>query len=536
MEKATTIPNSNPEGVTSEAGNIAATTLDPIGIPKSAAGKVSETLRAVVERSVDKKRFQKTQPDANSAQATLETENRRQAETIAQLKTTLDLVAVGLEHDDFQDTTDALAAELAAQLSAERVSIGFLKSDRVRLTSLSNKARFSHRTDVVRDIETAMQESIDQADTLVFPLPDDRPARVTWAHARLSRRHEAGGALTVPLSADDTIVGAITAECPAGHVFAANSIELLEMLAALLSPLLENKRRSERGLLERMLNFLPAVFRKLVGPDHLWRKLSSFLALGLLIGASVTKTDFRVAARAELEGATQRTLVSPIAGYIATSAARPGDKVSANQLLASLEDQDLRLESTKLESRKSQLQREYRAAAAGHDRARLVVLRAQTDQIQAELDRANALLTRTRIVAPFDGVIVSGDLSQALGAPVERGQILLEVAPLDAYRVVLEADERDLEYISEGQNGQLVLAAHPGRHYPITVQSITPVATTSDGKTFFRVEARMAQDAPNLRPRMDGVAKLDVGERSLLWTWTRRLVDTLSLWLWTHWQ
>jgi multidrug resistance efflux pump len=204
--------------------------------------------------------------------------------------------------------------------------------------------------------------------------------------------------------------------------------------------------------------------------------------------------------------------------------------------LASLEDQDLRLESTKLQGRKSQLQREYRAAIASHDRTKVAVLKAQMDQIQAELDRANALLARTRIVAPFEGVVVSGDLSQALGAPVERGQVLLEIAPLDAYRVVLETDERDLEYVSVGQTGQLVLAAHPGRHYPVTVQSITPVATTHEGKTFFRVEARMEQDAQNLRPRMDGVAKLHVGERTLLWTWTRRLVDTLSLWLWTHWQ
>ena len=33
-------------------------------------------------------------------------------------------------------------------------------------------------------------------------------------------------------------------------------------------------------------------------------------------------------------------------------------------------------------------------------------------------------------MAPIPGVIVSGDLSQAIGAPVERGQVLFELAPL----------------------------------------------------------------------------------------------------------
>lgn len=537
LDKATTIPDTNSEGVTADARSISGpTTSDSIDPTASANRIVSDTLRAVVERSVDKKRFEKTQPKSNSAEVALEKENMRQAAAIRQLRTTLDIVAVGLEHDAFRDATDALAAELASKLQAERVSIGFLRRGRVQLLSLSNKARFSHRTDVVRDIETAMQESIDQADTLVFPLPDDRPARVTWAHARLSRRNQAGGTLTVPLSIDDKAIGAITAECPAGLVFAPERVELLEMLAALLSPLLEAKRRNARGVLERAANIVPSTFRKLVGPDHLWRKLFSLLALGLLVAGTVIKTDFRVSARAELEGAIQRTLVSPISGYIATASARPGDQVEKNQLLASLEDQDLRLESTKLQSRKNKTLREYRAAVANHDRAKVAVLRAQTDQIQAELDRANALLERTRILAPFDGLIVSGDLSQALGAPVERGQVLLEVAPLEQYRVVLETDERDLEYVTEGQPGQLVLAAHPGRRYLITVQSITPVATSSEGSTFFRVEASLDQDFSDLRPRMDGVAKLNVGERSVLWIWTRRLVDTLSLWLWTHWQ
>ena len=41
-------------------------------------------------------------------------------------------------------------------------------------------------------------------------------------------------------------------------------------------------------------------------------------------------------------------------------------------------------------------------------------------------------------------VVVSGDLTQSLGAPLERGQVMLELAPLDAYRVTLQVDERDI--------------------------------------------------------------------------------------------
>jgi hypothetical protein len=34
---------------------------------------------------------------------------------------------------------------------------------------------------------------------------------------------------------------------------------------------------------------------------------------------------------------------------------------------------------------------------------------------------------------------------------------------------------------------------------------------------------------------MEGIGKLDAGERSLLWIWTHRMVDWLKLQLWSWW-
>ena len=71
---------------------------------------------------------------------------------------------------------------------------------------------------------------------------------------------------------------------------------------------------------------------------------------------------------------------------------------------------------------------------------------AQLEQARAQVARVEEQLGRTTVTAPFDGVVVSGDLSQNLGAPVERGTILFEVAPLSEFRLVLKVDERDVAY------------------------------------------------------------------------------------------
>jgi len=175
----------------------------------------------------------------------------------------------------------------------------------------------------------------------------------------------------------------------------------------------------------------------------------------------------------------------------------------------------------------------YQVAMAAADRGTMGVVAAQVSQAEAQLTLAEDKLSRSTLTAPFDGVIVSGDLSQLVGAPVEQGKLLFEVAPLEGYRVVLKIDDRDIGRLAAGQRGELVLSSLPGRAMPFTVRSITPISTQQDGRNVFRVEAQLdAGDLARLRPGMEGVGKVVVGRANLLWVWTHGLVDWLRLWLW----
>ena len=67
---------------------------------------------------------------------------------------------------------------------------------------------------------------------------------------------------------------------------------------------------------------------------------------------------------------------------------------------------------------------------------------------------------------------------------------------------------------------------------PFTVSAITPVATQIDGRNVFRVEAKIDGQIARLRPGMEGIGKVVVGERGLLWIWTHSFFDWLRLALW----
>jgi RND family efflux transporter MFP subunit len=304
-------------------------------------------------------------------------------------------------------------------------------------------------------------------------------------------------------------------------------------VAEICGPILDLMDRAEAGTLERAKGWITRWSERHFGPSRALAKSTLAASALLLLLLSVVPVRYRISADATLEGRVQRALVAGVSGYIREANARAGDLVQAGDVLARLDDRDLLLERRKRESQKLQLEKEYRQALSERDRTQVSILRSQIEQAAAQLGLVEEQLGRTHVVAPFDGVILEGDLDRALGSPVELGDVLFEVAPLDGYRIILEIDGRDIADVAAGQRGRLALSALPGRTLPLVVERITPMSTTQDGRSYFRAEAVLEEPFEALRPGMEGIAKVDAGRRGLLWIWTHETFDWLRLWTWS---
>jgi multidrug efflux pump subunit AcrA (membrane-fusion protein) len=142
-------------------------------------------------------------------------------------------------------------------------------------------------------------------------------------------------------------------------------------------------------------------------------------------------------------------------------------------------------------------------------------------------------LARSRVTAPFDGVVIKGDLTQSLGAPVRRGDVLLTIAPANEFRLVVEVDERDINAVRPGQTGRVALGAYSDRALAFKVERVTPVAANHEDSNFFEVVGTLQEMPPALRPGLQGVAKIDAGSAPLAWIWTHRALGWLRLTLWS---
>jgi multidrug efflux pump subunit AcrA (membrane-fusion protein) len=469
--------------------------------------------------------------------AWLEVLHHRDATVVRQapaerLQAVVDVVATTVGEARFRGAAMAFVTTLATKLACDRVSLGFLKKGAIEIVALSHSAQFGEDTNLLRAIAAAMEETLDQGSGVVFPLAADRQIQVTRAHDELARQYGNGAICSVPISHGRGYAGVVTLERPADQPFDDATVKFCEAIVGVAGPILQTQQRDDRPLWRKVADAGRTQLEHLIGAGHSVLKLSVIGAVCLIVLMTFVDGDYRVTAKTSIEPAIRRALSAPVNGYIGEARLRAGDTVRQGQLLAKLDDRELQLERSRWRSQEEQSLKQYYEALGNRNAPQAQVLAAQIDQARAQGALIDDQLARMQVSAPFDGVIVAGDWSQALGAPIERGQVLFEVAPLDAYRIILQVDERNITDVNVGRRGRIILSGLPTEPLPISVVKITPVSTASEGRNYFRVEAQLEGKTRPLQPGMEGVGKIEIDRRKLIWIWTHEVVDWLRLQLW----
>ena len=445
----------------------------------------------------------------------------------------LEAIAIALRHERFQQALFDLSNELRRRFNGTRTAIGLMRHGEVKLAALSEAATFEKSSPLVHAYTAAMNEACDLAQIVEAAAPEHDAPDSFRAHTALLQRTGAGRLFTLPITQQARCVAVLTIEREAPAPFGEDERKWLETFGALLAPVIVQRVDAERGSWQRLRDEARRFLAAVMGPRYLLWKAGTLAVTLLLALLVLLPVPYRVSAKTVTEGEIQRVAAAPFEGFLSASFVRAGDTVAKGQPLAQLDDHELRVERAKWASERDQYDNKLREAMAGHDLTAMQVVGAQLREAQAQLDLLDDKLSRVKVLAPYDGVVVTGDLSQQIGTPVEAGKKLFEIAPLHSYRIILQVDEREIGQVREGQSGQLVITGLAGEPMPFTVAKIMPVATAQDGRNFYRVEARLQQDSPLLLPGMEGVGKIGAGQRKLGWVLLHGLFDWLRLNLWS---
>ncbi len=440
------------------------------------------------------------------------------------------LARIAETHADYPALLTASLLMLKQLGNSTRVACGQADGAKITLEGISETSDLDPRSGGARRLIAAMQEALaGEPQTLWI---DTQGAQGHPAHAALAQENRAGAILTLVQAVADGQALLFSFEFADPPADPDHLLARCRDLVAIATPSLAARRARRGSWWQRQARLLREGLSALFSPLTRNRRLVQVAAGVLLLLFLLSDTTHRVTAKAVVEAASQQTLAVPFEGFIAEAPVRAGESVQQGALLARLEDRELKTRQRGLLAEAAELRKKHRQAVATGKLSEARVLEAKFEQTRSRLDLVEEQLAQTEIRAPLSGIVISGDWQRAIGSPVARGDTLFELAPLDNYRVTLLAEDRDIAWLSPQQTGELVLAALPSQTLQLRLGEIVTIADSETLSPVFRVEARLGEEPEALRPGMQGVAKVVVGERPRWWVWSHDLLDWLRLHLW----
>tara|TARA_Y100000782_G_scaffold89143_1_gene97157 strand:- start:6934 stop:8244 length:1311 start_codon:yes stop_codon:yes gene_type:complete len=243
--------------------------------------------------------------------------------------------------------------------------------------------------------------------------------------------------------------------------------------------------------------------------------------------------EYRISVDAVIEGEIESPIIAPFDGYIKSSKFKAGDQVDISTVIAELDERDISLKLNKLKGQFQEKENSYRQVLASGERGKAEVLKAKMAQLSAQIETVTLALSQTELRSRISGVLISGDLSRSIGAPVNKGDVLFKIAPLDQYRTMLRIKEADIRFMQQGLSAQLKLTSLPSDTYTVELQKPSPVFTDENNEVIYLAEAVMEEgNYSALRPGMEGIAKVNVGSYSLGWSLFHHFSDWVRMQYW----
>lgn len=456
---------------------------------------------------------------------------RQAQENIQQSIQALDTLNIINSQTRFYAMAMALCNEVKDRFKCSRVSLGYFKPPYIRVKAISNMDRFEPKMDVVQQLETAMEEAVDQDEDVLYP-PPDHATYITRDHEAYAASEGHAHQLSMPLRLGEEIIGAICFEREE-RTFSDNEIQGFRVLADQCARRVHDLGEADRWWGARLTKSVQTFFGGFLGYTQTWRKVFAILGMVVLLCLIFIQVEYRVEAPFIIRSEQLTHLPAPFQGYIEQVEVKVGDVVAKEQLLLSLDTSELLVQRS---NRTAEIQRFASQAENAEAEGRLADLRiaqAQRRQSEAALELIDYQLQRAALRAPFAGVVVEGDLTERLGAPVDKGEILMRISRLEDLYVEMKVKERDIHDIQASTSGKFAFASKPDDRFPFTITRVEPVAVAENqGNVFFTHGQIEAPTETWWRPGMSGIAKINTGRRSLLWIFTHRLVDFLRLHLW----
>jgi RND family efflux transporter MFP subunit len=252
---------------------------------------------------------------------------------------------------------------------------------------------------------------------------------------------------------------------------------------------------------------------------------------GIIAAAMMVRMPYKIRCNTELQPVLRRYVAAPFTGPLEECRVEPGDLVQKDQLLARMDGREIRWELAGVQADLNKATKERNTHLNTHEFGSAAIARHEMQRLQNRTELLQHRDSSLEIRSPIDGIVVSGDHRQAEGVPLEQGQTLFEIAPLEKMIVELGIPEEDIRHVRAGQKVHLWLDAFPERVFEASLDQIRPRAELRENQNIFIAELQLANDDLQLRPGMRGTARVISDSHMLGWNLFHKPVAHVLGWL-----
>lgn len=214
----------------------------------------------------------------------------------------------------------------------------------------------------------------------------------------------------------------------------------------------------------------------------------------------------------DLLPARRAVLAAEIPGTVETLRVEEGQRVGPGHLVATVDTRAVQQELAEAQAVYDQAADEYRRAEALFEsrsvtRSALVDARAAHDVAEARLGSARLRLDKSRVEAPWGGVVAARHVE--VGDYVVPGQAMVELLDTSRLKVRAPVPASDVPFVAVGEPVTIRISSLPGESFEGTVVRLA-AELDPDARTL-GLEAEIANRDGRLRPGM--LARLEIPRR-----------------------
>lgn len=427
----------------------------------------------------------------------------------------------------------SIANLLPSAVSCERCVVALKNKEAVKIEAITGQDMLEKKSVVVKNLTDIVKYvSIKgEALSLSFNTPADGFPEGLKAEAEEYFKNNPFKTFhAVPIKDDKKVLGVIAIET-SKDMFTQNELMMFNFLAG-----------------QAALAFRNATMYHEIPYAGAWRKLSSakdrffalpvtkraliaaVIVLGLLL-LFVVKIPNKVSGECEVFPGVKYYARAKVEGILKSYLVREGDRVSAGQAVALMDDTEMLKKIREAQSRQEVLKAAMTKDFGAGRIADYEIERLRYMSIGAEIDLLRYSLENTRILAEGPGVVLTSQsrFTERIGKPLSKGEEIIEIGELGGLLLEVAVPEKDIRFIKSAQEISFILDAVQEGSFTTKVSSIREKAEPKQNGNYFIIEGRIEQPGFQIKPGMTGKAKIYADKKPVWYVYLRDIIDFLRI-------